>query len=177
MKHKLRKELRLCRNTLSHDEVFFKSQQILLNVLPYIKKGKHIGVYAAFEKEVQTKALISYILKIGSVYLPKIEGETMDFYSIQRDTCYHINAYQILEPISTEKVSPLQLDIIFVPLVGFNKEKHRIGYGKGYYDRYLKGTNAIKIGLAYECQFCDVSFQDFYDIALDMIITEEKIYT
>lgn len=176
MKYRLRNELRLCRNTLSDDEVFFKSQKIVGNALPYIIKGKHIGVYMAFGKEVQTTELISYILEVGSAYVPKIEKEDMDFYQIHKDTCYEMNAYQIQEPIATKKILPQQLDIIFVPLVGFNKQKHRIGYGKGYYDRYLKKTNATTIGLAYECQLCNEHFQDAYDIALDMIITEEKVY-
>ncbi|MDE6475620.1 MAG: 5-formyltetrahydrofolate cyclo-ligase [Erysipelotrichaceae bacterium] len=176
MKSFLRKQLRLKRNALSYDEVFFKSGQIMQYALPYMKKGSHVGLYASFDKEVDTKDFIAHMLTVGSVYLPKIENDELTFYQIEKDSYYQKNHYQIMEPISTKKIFPQQLDVIFIPLVGFNDQKHRLGYGKGYYDRYLKKTRAIKIGLAYECQHCDCAFQEYNDVALDMILTEKGVY-
>ena len=62
-----------------------------------------------------------------------------------------------------------------VPLVAFNRKKYRVGYGKGFYDKYLKDFQGTTIGLAFSFQEVDEDFEDEYDIPLDYIITEKEI--
>ena len=69
-----------------------------------------------------------------------------------------------------------KMDLIVVPVLSFNKEKYRLGYGKAFYDKYLKDYKGHTIGLAFSTCECDESFQDEYDIPLEVIITENKIY-
>ena len=86
-----------------------------------------------------------------------------------------INKYGIPEPVSNKIVYP---DILLVPLVAFDKKLNRIGYGGGFYDRYLKRLKRIKkiitIGLAYSFQEVKKIPINDYDIKLDFIITEKK---
>lgn len=68
------------------------------------------------------------------------------------------------------------VDLIFVPGVVFDKNKNRIGYGKGYYDRFLEGQHAVTVGLAFSCQLVPEIPADPHDRQLDMILTEEGVY-
>ena len=81
--------------------------------------------------------------------------------------------FNTYEPSNKIKIEPLDLDVILVPMVGFYK-MYRMGYGKGYYDRYLKQTKAIKIGVAFDCQKMDSMTIKKSDVAMDLIITESK---
>ncbi len=84
--------------------------------------------------------------------------------------------YGIMEPAKGEYADPGDLDVILVPLVAFDEKLHRLGHGKGYYDRFLKNTKALKIGIAYEIQKeKDIPVTDG-DVPMDLIITEEEIY-
>ena len=100
----------------------------------------------------------------------------MDFYSWSTNNPLFINKYGIPEPVSNKIVYH---DILLVPLVAFDKKLNRIGYGGGFYDRYLKRLKRIKkyitIGLAYSFQEVKKIPINDYDIKLDFIITEKKI--
>ena len=99
----------------------------------------------------------------------------MDFYGWSTNNPLVINKYGIPEPVSNKIVYP---DILLVPLVAFDKKLNRIGYGGGFYDRYLKRLKRIKkiitIGLAYSFQEVKKIPINDYDIKLDFIITEKK---
>ena len=99
----------------------------------------------------------------------------MDFYSWSTNNPLVINKYGIPEPVSNKIVYP---DILLVPLVAFDKKLNRIGYGGGFYDRYLKRLKKIKkiitIGLAYSFQEVKKIPINDYDIKLDFIITEKE---
>ncbi|MBT6938524.1 MAG: 5-formyltetrahydrofolate cyclo-ligase [Candidatus Marinimicrobia bacterium] len=92
------------------------------------------------------------------------------------------NQYGILEPISDDIISAEQLDILFMPLVGFDKNKNRIGMGGGYYDRTLafKNQKTVKnpklYGLAFDCQQVEKLETQDWDVPLDAIITPGKIH-
>ena len=85
------------------------------------------------------------------------------------------NKYGILEPDEKIEIDKDQLDLMIVPLVGYNQNNYRLGYGGGYYDRYLKNYNGYTIGLAYTFQYLKDYQPEFFDIPLNQIITDEKI--
>ena len=100
----------------------------------------------------------------------------MDFYEWSFSNPLKINRYGIPEPISKKIVHP---EVIFIPLVGFDKNLNRLGYGGGYYDRYLKKMNRrkkiLKIGLAMEVQKIEKIPTDKYDQKLDYIVTNKSV--
>ena len=100
----------------------------------------------------------------------------MDFYSWYTKNLLKLNKYGIPEPEPKEKVYP---DIIFIPLVAFDNRLYRIGYGGGYYDRYIEITsnkkNFLKIGVAFSYQKISRVPTNKYDKKLDIIITEKYI--
>ena len=100
----------------------------------------------------------------------------MDFYIWNSDDILHVNKFGIPEPSKLKKVYP---DIIFIPLVAFDKNLYRIGYGGGYYDRYInkiqKKKKVFKIGIAHSSQKINKVPLNKYDRKLDIIITEKYI--
>ena len=85
------------------------------------------------------------------------------------------NKYGIDEPIDKQEINKEFLDLMIVPLVGYDANCYRLGYGGGYYDRYLKDFNAPTIGLAYSFQYIEHYQSEDFDIPLDDIITDKKI--
>ena len=109
--------------------------------------------------------------------LPKIKSKfQMDFFEWSFNDPLEINKYGIPEPVSKKIKFP---DIFLVPLVAFDNRLNRIGYGGGFYDRYLekiqKNKKIVTIGLAYSFQEIKRVPADKYDIKLDYILTEKKL--
>ena len=111
------------------------------------------------------------------IALPKIKKNfKMDFYKWSAKSPLAINRYGIPEPISETKVYP---DILFVPLVAFDKKLNRLGYGGGFYDRYIqkisKMKKVVKVGLAFSFQKLKTIPVNKHDKKLDIIITNKEI--
>ena len=83
--------------------------------------------------------------------------------------------YNIDEPAGGEQYLG-KIDLIIVPGICFNKRGYRVGYGKGFYDKFLKGTKAVKVGLCYESLITDENFEQEFDINVDYIATEKALY-
>jgi len=111
---------------------------------------------------------------------PRIETETlsMEAYVIDNNGLFAKNKYNILEPISGEWISPELIEIIFVPLVVFDKRGYRVGYGKGYYDRYLTRCRAdvVKIGFSYFEAVEAIKDITEFDVPLNFCITPSRVY-
>lgn len=111
---------------------------------------------------------------------PKIHVDMLDMEAglVEKDGLFIKNKFNILEPISGDIVSPVQLDIIFVPLIAFDVHGYRVGYGKGYYDRYLVQCrpDAIKIGFSFFDAVEYIEDIDEFDVPLNFCITPRCIY-
>ena len=153
------------RSSLSKTERLLKEKAITNCVLPFLK-GK-IGTYIPIRNEVD---VYSHFKEEFDLYIPKmLDDTTIAFYSDKEEK---INGpFSTIEPIGIHEEK--DLDVILVPVVGFFKT-YRMGYGKGYYDRYLKNSSALKIGLAFDVQEMVFDVKPT-DIELDMIITESRI--
>lgn len=166
------------RDSLSADEVAMKSIVILEKLLQMeeYKKAACIYCYVDFRNEVRTKPIIRRALSDGKkVAVPKIDKEGMEFYYIDGFDQLKPGIHGILEP----EDCPLAADmdaLLIMPGVAFDKKNHRIGYGKGYYDRYLKRSNQhFKVALAYQFQvFQSVPYEEF-DVQPDLVLTERGI--
>ena len=175
-KSEIRKKIIRIRKKNSEDKVIdFKN---ILKILKKNKiKGKIIGGYYPYNYEVDAiKILEKFETLDYKVSLPKIKKNSqMDFFYWSRKDPLIINKYGIPEPSSSKVVYP---NILLVPLVAFDKNFNRIGYGGGFYDRYINKIKMIKkivtIGLAYSFQKVKEIPVNEHDIKLDFIVTNEK---
>jgi 5-formyltetrahydrofolate cyclo-ligase len=140
-------------------------------------KGKILGGYYPYNYEIDiTKILMNFEKKNYFISLPKIKKNfQMDFFHWSTKEPLIINKYGIPEPISNKVLYP---DILLVPIVAYDKNFYRVGYGGGFYDRYIKkikkNKKVITIGLAYSFQKIREVLINKYDVKLDFIVTEKK---
>ena len=176
IKDELRKEIRTKRCELDEDTVR-NSATAIWNRLKELKEFKitsRIYVYHAFRNEVDTCNIIQYGFDHGiEICLPKIHDKTMDFYKITSYKQLKKGYMGILEPDETARKVELHHGIVIVPGTAFDNNCNRMGYGGGYYDRFLyKNPNLTKIGIAYDFQIFDTIPVESYDIPMDYVITE-----
>ena len=152
--------------------------KILFNILKKEKNfGKIIGGYYPYNYEIDIlKILHDFEKKNYLITLPKIsKNSKMDFFKWSTNDPLKINKYGIPEPISQKIRHP---NILLIPLIAFDKDLNRVGYGGGFYDRYIsrirKNKRILKIGIAYSFQKVKKIVTNKYDIKLDYIITEKQ---
>ena len=149
-------------------------------LLKIIKKAKIsnkvVGGYYPYNYEVDvTKILDQFEKQKYQISLPKIKKNSqMDFFRWSTKDPLSVNKFGIPEPVSDRIVIPT---ILLVPLVAYDRDLNRIGYGGGFYDRYIKkiknNKRIVTIGLAYSFQKINKVPINRYDIKLDFIVTEK----
>ncbi len=179
MKKILRKKLIKLRKKNYLNISFKQNIKILDLINKRYKKIKIIGGYIPINYEYDCSKLLKFLETKGyTISLPVIKkNNQMNFYKYSFQEPLKINNLGILEPVKcSNKVIP---DIIFVPLLGYDNDLNRLGYGGGFYDRYfeknLKLKRIIKIGLAFSFQKITKLPVNKFDKKLDRIITERKI--
>jgi 5-formyltetrahydrofolate cyclo-ligase len=182
LKNELRKFIL---NELKNLDTDFKkiNTQIIHNKLfatEVWNNAKNISITLSTELEIDTYAIIKKAWSQGkSVSVPVVNAPTksMIFYRIFNFENLKRSKFGILEPDCTNELSEIQdFDLIVVPGVFFNTRKFRIGYGGGYYDRFLPKVKATKISLAYDFQVDEIFVEDKFDYPVDTIITEVNEY-
>ncbi len=166
---------------LNTRDMFSKDMLISLsNVIQYrvllldeFKASKIIGAYYPIGSEVKIDKILEYALKYKILTLPKVKEEII-FVNVNNLARLSKGRYGILEPIDDTIIKP---DLIIVPGVVFDEQGYRIGYGKGYYDRYLMKSKCYSIGVAYDFQVLRDIPHDMHDIKLDKIVTDKRIIT
>ena len=103
---------------------------------------------------------------------------SMSHFLQDEETVYGLNNYGIPEPTGGIEVKPDEIDAIFIPLLAFDCKGNRVGYGKGYYDRFLSvcRKDALKIGISFFPPVDEIADVDFFDKKLDLCITPEQVY-
>ena len=178
IKSKLRDKILKLRKIRSKNSININPSKIY----SYLKKKNYnlriIGGYYPTNNEIDDLQILNYFFKKGSIIsLPKIKNrKQMVFLKWHKNDPLLINKYGIPEPDSANKVYP---DILIVPLVAYDKELNRLGYGGGFYDRYIqkisKLKKIVKVGLAFSFQKLKTVPVNKYDKKLDIIITEKEI--
>ncbi|MFQ3675553.1 MAG: 5-formyltetrahydrofolate cyclo-ligase [Endomicrobiia bacterium] len=178
-KVELRKKYLELRDKMSQEMVFEKSQKIIKKILflDEYKKSKNILLYYPFRNEVNLLNLIK-ISKDKNFYFPSVNFKTKKLCIKKLGKIFVKNRFGIYEPHKTEVLKRHNLiDIIFVPGIVFDKQCFRIGFGGGYYDKFLKNVCGVKIGVCYNTQLIETVPKNVYDIRLDYVITEKNIIT
>ena len=178
IKYKLRSRILNLRKKNSYKNLILYPETIFR----FFKKNKinfkNVGGYYPCNYEIDDLNVLNFLRNKGSnISLPIIrENNQMDFFEFTNSDPLKINKYGIAEPISAKKIYP---DIIFVPLVAYDEALNRLGYGGGFYDRYLEKIGKIKkifkIGLGFSYQELKKIPINKYDKRLDLVITEKKI--
>ncbi|MDN3595779.1 5-formyltetrahydrofolate cyclo-ligase [Zunongwangia endophytica] len=184
-KHELRKKYKSLRLKLSTEVIEELSLEIANNLLKldiWENEFYHLFLSIAEQKEVDTEFILHILQgKDKNVVIPRtdIEQNALINYLLTDTTKIKKNRWNIPEPVDGIEITPDKIDVVFVPLLAFDKTGHRIGYGKGYYDKFLSSckTDIIKIGLSfYEAED---AFEDVYnsDIPLDYCVTPKQVYS
>lgn len=181
-KSEIRTYIKNLKKQLSTEEVNARSEKIAKNFFlqPFYKDAKNIYLYVSYNQEVNTKIIISQMLKDKKrVAVPKIVDGDMVFHEITSLQQLSVGAFGILEPnvVSPVEKNPLwnEHTIMVLPGLAFDKNGGRVGYGGGYYDRYLEKNReriTMKIALAYDFQVFEHIEVESFDEKIDTIITE-----
>ena len=183
-KKELRQHMREKRNTLTISEQNLYSNRIADKILnSYIYQNmSNICVYQTFRNEVSCDQITERALLDGKqVFVPVIDNDskTMEFYQITYETNWIDGAYGIKEPIIDSKTKILTDNaLILMPGLVFDRQKHRLGYGGGYYDKYLSlHKEHSTMGLCYDFQIVEESLPyEEHDILSDYIVTEKQMF-
>ena len=184
----LKKELRLNftarRNSLSEEDIMSSTKAILDNLKKmaiWDYNYYHIFLSIDKKKEINTDPLISLLRANNkTIVVPKIAGSShLEHFELQKNTRLLNNQWGIPEPIAGIRVMEKMIDLVFIPLLTFDKQGHRVGYGKGFYDRFLERCrkDVVKIGLSLFEATEKITDINETDRALDYCVTPVKIYS
>ena len=180
-KNLIRKQMKQLRADMTRTERFEKSMQIFeqLITVPEFKRADRIYTYVSMDNEIDTIMLIDYSLSLEKrVFVPRVSGKDMEFYEISDISELNPGYRGIYEPdINGKEPDYSRTGCMCMPGLAFDRSYNRIGYGGGFYDRYLSVENKLyKAALAYEAQLLESIPAQDGDVRPDMIVTEESIY-
>lgn len=176
-KKSLRNLLLEKRDNTSHDLLKITSEKIhkKLNKVFAFKNATKIGAYYPIGSEVFTQDIIQELLSKGKeVFLPKVIGEDLEFRKITDFSSLETGSFDIMEP-KEECPANNELDVILVPTVGISHSGVRLGYGHGFYDRFLAKHKTTSISLTLEKQVVKNIPKSEHDMIMNWVITEDKM--
>eukprot|EP01029_Cantina_marsupialis_P029196 TRINITY_DN779928_c0_g1_i1.p1 TRINITY_DN779928_c0_g1~~TRINITY_DN779928_c0_g1_i1.p1 ORF type:complete len:199 (-),score=27.06 TRINITY_DN779928_c0_g1_i1:94-690(-) len=195
MKSAIRAQMSAVLKKLARSEVISQSEQIsqrLESFLPF-KDASSCCIYMPMPREVDTRDILRSC-EGKKVYVPKVlDGENMTMLSLKDDMWRDIstfpkNEWGIPEPLlvseggdEREVCETVGVDLIIVPGVAFTKHQHRLGHGKGYYDKYIHklnklGYNPVLVGICFDEQLIESIPCESHDYMLDAVVTPSAIY-
>lgn len=173
MKKNYRKKYRNIRKNISNKKIKDKLiyEKVIHNEL--INNSNLMLIYVSTKEEVDTIDIIKYFIGKKQIAVPKIVNEEMDFYYIESLDELKEGYFNILEPTTNKKVNNYHNSISITPGICFSKDNYRLGYGKGYYDKFYNNHNNIyRIGITYKELLLDRIPYDKFDIKMNEIITD-----
>ena len=177
-KNALRELLLERRDNTSFDLLKIASKKIQkrINKVYAFKDAKKIGLYYPIGSEILTQDIIQELISKGKeVFLPKVIGKNIEFRKIKDFSSLESGNLGIMEPKEDCQVDNY-LDIIVVPTVGISPSGVRLGYGHGFYDKFLEKKDALTISLTLEKQIIKNIPKSEHDISIDWIITEDRMF-
>ena len=178
LKKHIRKRIIKVREIKNKNNLKVKFSLIHEEIKKKFFKNKIVGSYYPVNFEADTSQVMKMFKQKGyKLSLPVISSKyDMNFYTWNLNDPLYVNKYGIPEPKSKIKVIP---SILLIPMVAYDKRLNRLGYGGGYYDRFLEKyekKNILKIGLAITCQEVKKLPTNNFDKKMDYILTEKKLY-
>lgn len=183
-KNQLRRHYKGLRSSLSQDQVIDQSNLIVekikkLDIWGYTDFHVYLNSRKSNENEVKTESLILYLrLQQKRIYIPKTKGREMTAHFFESNMRLKLNQWQIPEPTNVSIIDPKMIEVMFIPMIIGDERGYRVGYGKGYYDRFLTQCfNPLKIGLCFFEPIQQIEDLNQYDQKLNHLVTPDKIYS
>ncbi|QXP50830.1 5-formyltetrahydrofolate cyclo-ligase [Cellulophaga sp. HaHa_2_95] len=184
----IKKDLRLTytsrREKLSPDELIDSSISIANNLLQlpiWNKNNYHLYLSISEKKEIDTSFILSILQgKDKNIILSKMQdSQTLQHYLLTDNTLIKKNKWNVPEPVDGIEIPANSIDVVFIPLLAFDALGNRVGYGKGYYDKFLAdcNENCLKVGLSFFEAADTITDILATDIKLDYCVTPNKTYT
>jgi 5-formyltetrahydrofolate cyclo-ligase len=175
----LRARMRAVRGAIPSEERAILADRIegRLSELPVVRGAHTILLFSSFGSEVPTAGIARRFLdRRQRVLLPFLEASTMEAAELRADQPPVATTYGPMEPLERVPVDPAEVDVVVTPGLGFDRAGYRIGYGGGYYDRYLSrlGPHAIRIGIGFDAQVLEAVPHGERDERLDFIVTDRE---
>ncbi len=176
-KKSLRNLLLERRDSTSYDlmKIASEKMQKRLKKINAFRDAQKIGVYYPIGSEILTQNIIQELLSYGKdVFLPKVIGKNIEFRKIIDFSSLEKGSFDIMEPRDDCQIDN-SLDVVLVPTVGISPTGVRLGYGHGFYDRFLSEHKTTTISLTLEKQIIKNIPKSEHDIIIDWIVTEDRI--
>lgn len=144
------------------------------------KSAGCVALYSPVRGEVATELIFSAGRKAGkTICYPRVDGSRMAFFEVSDLTTLQTGAFGLLEPQPGERVSVSGLELMIIPGLAFDRSGHRLGYGKGFYDRELHavGFSGALVGLCYGFQLVDRLPTEPHDVPMDYLSTEQGLFS
>lgn len=179
-KSTLRQEVLVQRDGQSQHDINEKSRSIAERFLGLreVEIARIFLLYSSIKSEVDTRLIAEGLLKAGkTIAFPRIIGDNqMSLHIVNSLNELIDQKWSIREPDeSAPEIRPEEVDIAVIPGIAFDRHRCRLGWGGGYYDRFLPQSNCFSIGLAFDLQIVDDVPVEDHDHPLDMIVTETRI--
>jgi len=176
-KHVIRQELLTRRKQLGfaeHQHWSLQAQQRLIDS-DCFKAARTLALYSAINSEVQTALLFAAACTDGKrVCYPRIRSGALEFVAVAAEQNLQPGCFGVAEPQNGDPLPVAEIDLLVVPGVAFDRTGHRLGYGKGFYDRELGrvSASAVSVGLCFEFQLCDRLPHEPHDQPVHFLATE-----
>jgi len=181
----LRRQLRQARRSLSESEQFAAASALVSRYLELIEQlssssPKRVALYLSNDGEISPHLLCEHFWQHQiETYLPVVQGKELAFARYTKETAWQENQFGIKEPATSEYLPSHCLDMVLLPLVGFDANGGRLGMGGGFYDRTFANKRAdqtpLLIGLAHSCQEVKSLPVEGWDVPLQAIVTPNKV--
>lgn len=173
IRHRIRANKALLTNedkAIAADKVFDQLEKLAAFIM-----SNRILMYHSLPDELSTIKFIKKWDKRKSFFLPRVNGLNLEILPFDQSKL-SLGAFQIEEPQGDDTTDISSIEMIVVPAVAYDRNCNRVGRGKGYYDRLLAGSKALRVGIAYDFQVVDDIETDEYDVPVDILITESHTY-
>ena len=178
-KEDIRRSIKARKCMLAADEAIAAAERVfsrLERTAAFLLADK-ILLYHSLPDELSTRSFLEKWHSRKHFYLPRVNGVNLDILPYDNSRL-HIGAFNIEEPTGDDLTDINEIELIVTPGVAYDRNGNRVGRGKGYYDRLLAETRAVKIGVGYDFQLIDDDIEtDGHDVKVDIIITENRHIT
>lgn len=183
VKNELRAKAKEYRTSLTEQQKTELDTAIFDNLcsISEYNSAKTVLCYMSTPSEVDTKRIISSLFKQNkTVAVPRCidDSRDMEFYTISSFDQTYKRTFGVFEPDSDkcQRLRDYRNSVCILPGLAFDREGFRLGYGKGYYDRFLSSFRGVKIGIVYEKCLFEKLMHGFFDIPADVVVTEKQVY-
>lgn len=173
-KSELRTKMLKLRDSISGREQKDAQIQDTLLSLSQFQSAETVAFYLSKGSEVNTKQMIEESIRQGKAILVPVTGHEIQFVHFTSFNDLAPAKFGVLEP-KTRKIAANSPDVVITPGIAFDLDLHRLGYGRGYYDKLFKKINSKRIGICYDSQIVEKIPRHEHDQKLDAIVTEKRI--